>query len=287
MFGTMIYCLQEGDDSVTNSCVENYNLPKRKDMGLLPISSGEEQCAPNHSWGAGVRSHYLIHYVISGTGVFYCGPNKFTLEKGQVFVIFPGTVVKYQADASNPWHYAWVAMHGEEAAEIFRQAGVTLFQPVATVHEPATAIQLLRDMPTERSAEPERNLLFKARLYEFLSLLIPRKTRKEDGENAYLTSAQHYIKAHYNEDISVDQVAQHISISRKYLFAIFKKHLGISPKEYIMDYRIKRAKEFLEDPDIPIGNIAYSVGYRDPMTFSKMFRLKTGLSPSQYREAIR
>ena len=75
---------------------------------LVPVSIGEEQCVPNYCWGPGVRSHFIIHYVISGKGIFYCGPNKFTIQQGQIFVIFPGMIVKYQADANDPWHYTWI-----------------------------------------------------------------------------------------------------------------------------------------------------------------------------------
>ena len=107
----------------------------------------------------------------------------------------------------------------------------------------------------------------------------------EKSENVYLIAAKRYIKARYYKDITVDRVAAHVGISRKYLFAIFKKFLGISPKDYMIDYRMKRAAEFLKDKSISIGSIAYSVGYHDPLTFSKMFKQKMGLSPTQYRNS--
>ena len=269
-----------------NACNVNFEIPKRTTYSLVPMSSGEERCAPNHSWGAGVRAHYRIHYVISGTGVFYCGTNKFVLKKGQIFVIFPGTVVKYQADEKDPWHYAWVEFYGDEAAEIFERAKISIHSPTATLPSSADALSLLRDMPSERSADMGKNLKFSARLYELLSLILENDSNEEKSENIYLTTATRYIKAHYVEDITVNTVAEHIGISRKYLFAIFKNSLGVSPKDYIIDYRIKKAMEFLKDENISIGNIAYSVGYKDPLTFSKMFKLKTGLSPSEYRQKI-
>jgi AraC family transcriptional regulator of arabinose operon len=100
----------------------------------------------------------------------------------------------------------------------------------------------------------------------------------------YLTTATRYIKAHYTEDVTVDKVASYVGISRKYLFAIFKNTLNVSPKDYIINYRIEKACEFLKDFNVPIGNVAYSVGYKDPLTFSKMFKQKTGVSPTEYRK---
>jgi AraC family transcriptional regulator of arabinose operon len=268
---------------MVNFCTEENEVPRKSIHSLIPISSGEERCAPCHAWGAGVRRNYLIHYVISGKGIFYCGQQKIHLQKGQIFVIFPGTIVKYIADEKNPWHYAWVSFAGDEARELLSRLEITEMCPYLTLKNGAGALELLRDMPLERGADLCENLRFTARLYEFMSLLTESGESDTGAEKRYLTMATRYIKAHYFEGITVDGLASHIGISRKYLFAIFKKRLEISPKDYIVNYRIERAEEFLLNKDLSVGNVAYSVGYPDPLNFSRMFKLKTGMSPSEYR----
>ena len=271
---------------MNNNCIFTGDPPKKNRQPLTPVISGEQRCAPEHCWGAGVRSQYLIHYIIDGSGVFYCGPRKYTLQKGQIFVIYPDTIVKYQADKKDPWHYAWVAFYGDEAVSILSSAGISLKNPVLTLQNGDEVLEILRDMPRERGAELQSNLHFTARLYDFLSLLVTNIQQDQKRENIYYTAATRYIKAHYAEDITVDEVAAKVGISRKYLFAIFKNILGYSPKEYIIEYRMKRAKEFLSNPDLPVGNIAYSVGYKDPLTFSKIFKQRLGVSPSAYRKSL-
>lgn len=265
-------------------CAVEIEYTKKDPYALTPVCSGEEKCAPDHYWGAGVREMYLIHYVISGEGTLYCGPNKFHIQAGQVFVIFPGTIIKYQASSKNPWHYAWVGFYGDEAKEIFSQVGISAQNPVLSLKNGTSALALLRDMPAERGAELKQNLTFTANLYAFMSILTENANTNKNSENVYVTTAVKYIKAHYNEDITVDHLASHIGVGRKYLFAMFKRALNLSPKDYIIYYRIERAKDFLLDAQLPIGSIAYSVGYRDPLTFSKMFKLKTGMSPTEYRK---
>lgn len=260
------------------------NATKREKSLLYPLDSGEERCAPLHLWGAGVRQHYLVHYVISGKGVFYCGGREYNIRKGQIFVIFPWTVIKYQADANDPWHYTWINFSGDEAGEIFSQMGITPENPVFTMKNGVQALEVIRNMPRERSSDMRINLEFSARLYEFMSLLMENLRVVEKSEDIYLSAAKRYIKSHYFDDITVEEVAAHVGISRKYLFAIFKRTLGISPKDYIVDYRMKRAVEFLGDEGLSVGNIAYSVGYKDPLTFSKIFKLKMGVSPTEYRK---
>ena len=271
---------------MTNSCVSLVQLPQKTQHPLTPLYRGEEKCAPEHYWGPGVRAHYLIHYVIDGKGVFYCGPHKYTLRKGQIFVVYPDTIVKYQADKTDPWHYTWVSFYGDEAKLILKEAGITAANPVLTLQNGDEILEVLRSMPGVRGADLQSNLHFSARLYDFLSLLLHNAKPAQRCENEYYTAAKRYIKAHYAAEITVDGVAEQIGISRKYLFAIFKNVLGISPKEYIVGYRMKQAKEFLANPELPIGSIAYSVGYKDPLTFSKMFKQREGVSPTEYRETV-
>ncbi|MBQ8415993.1 MAG: AraC family transcriptional regulator [Clostridia bacterium] len=252
----------------------------------MPISCGEQRCTPNHSWGAGVRSYYLIHYVISGKGVFYCGTQKHVLHPGQIFVIFPGTVVKYVADAKEPWHYAWVAFDGDEGKEVLACAGITPLSPVMELLGGAEVLSCIRKMPRDCNADLRLGLEFTGRTYTFLSLLLQNERRETVSESSYLAGAVKYVKAYYHKELTVEELADHVGISRKYLFAIFKRGLGVSPKEYLTAYRMERAKELLSDPTISVGSVAYSVGYRDPLNFSKIFKQRTGVSPKEYRAAL-
>ena len=272
---------------MSNVCYSDYEIPQKTKHLLVPIASGEEQCAPLHSWGAGVRSHYLIHYVISGKGVFYCGTNKFHLKEGQIFVVFPDTIVKYVADESDPWHYIWVNFYGEESKNILQSIDISLKSPVKKVGNGTDLVEVLRRMPPVRTADISENLKFSGQLYEFMSLLVKDGSRAETKESDYFETATRYIRANYHEQITVESIAGYVGISRKYLYAIFKSALGISPKDYIINYRIEKAKEFLRNESLSVGSIAYSVGYDDSLNFSKMFKSKTGMSPREYRNALK
>jgi AraC-like DNA-binding protein len=222
---------------------------------------------------------------VSGKGYLHCEGKDFTIREGQIFVIFPWTVIKYEADLKTPWCYSWVNFYGSEAEEVFSRLGISPREPVYTVKNGAEIHEVMREMPFERGADIEKNLDFSARLYELMSLIIKNTEGADRGENLYLTAAKRYVRSHYFEDVTVEQIAAHVGISRKYLFAIFKSYLGVSPKDYIVSYRMKRAAELLENRDLRVGDVAYSVGYTDPLTFSKMFKLKMGVSPTEYRKS--
>ena len=83
------------------------------------------------------------------------------------------------------------------------------------------------------------------------------------------------------------RLAEHLEISRNYLSTLFQTILHTSPSEYLANFRLTRAKEQLTITALPIGTIASMCGYRDPLVFSKAFKLKTGMTPSQYRKTTR
>ena len=102
-------------------------------MDSIPLSvtcCGEEACAPSHGWGPAVRPYYLIHFVYSGRGTYYGPDGVHHLRAGQGFIIFPGEMSLYVADASDPWHYGWVGYSGEAASRLTGEAGLSLAAPV-------------------------------------------------------------------------------------------------------------------------------------------------------------
>ena len=83
--------------------IVNEHLP-----GLNPVQFGSERCAPSHAFGPAVRTHWLLHYVISGQGRFTREGETHPVHAGNIFVIPPYLETYYQADAQNPWHYVWI-----------------------------------------------------------------------------------------------------------------------------------------------------------------------------------
>ena len=92
-----------------------------------------------------------------------------------------------------------------------------------------------------------------------------------------------FIENNYHKIITINDIANHIGISRSYLTSIFKKRLDISPKEYLINFRLNKACGLLKTTNLSVSNIALKVGYNDPLTFSKIFKRSYNVSPSNYR----
>ena len=87
-----------------------------------------------------------------------------------------------------------------------------------------------------------------------------------------------------NPQLTPEELAKHIGIHRSYLTTIFKKRIGISPQEYLLQCRLRHACKLLSETNNPIQEIARNVGYDNPLTFSKIFKSYYGISPRTFRE---
>ena len=124
-------------------------------------------------------------------------------------------------------------------------------------------------------------------LYQFFSYLAKSPGVYHPGEqhteSQYVAKAIEFIKVNYQSPITVQQIADYVSLNRCYLSTLFQKNVHFSPQQFLKKYRITRAAELLADSDHLIRNIAYSCGYTNELAFTKAFRQVTGLSPSEYR----
>ena len=128
------------------------------------------------------------------------------------------------------------------------------------------------------------------RLLEFIGLAIEsyiESGKKEHKSRDYQTDsyveyAVNFFRVNY-ATATVSAVAKNIGIHRSYLTTIFKKKTGVSPQEYLLQCRMRRACILLSSTNNPIQAIAHNVGYDNPFTFSKIFKSYYGISPREYR----
>ena len=93
-----------------------------------------------------------------------------------------------------------------------------------------------------------------------------------------------YIQKHYAESLSTDSIAKAFFISKTQLYNLFKEISGTTVTDYIQEFRLSRAKDFLINSELPIEIIGQSVGYDNLSSFCRAFKRQTALSPIQYRK---
>jgi len=116
---------------------------------------------------------------------------------------------------------------------------------------------------------------------------ISARNQTNDGACALYDNVTSYIQDHYMDDLSVRELAERNGANENRLFYVFKKYAGMGPGDYLVRYRLNRAKELLITGDTTVGEIARSVGYNDPLYFSRIFKQRFGLPPSDLRAKFR
>ncbi|GMA62794.1 bifunctional transcriptional activator/DNA repair enzyme AdaA [Alicyclobacillus fastidiosus] len=92
-----------------------------------------------------------------------------------------------------------------------------------------------------------------------------------------------YIDAHHSEPLTLGIMANGLHINQYHLHHIFKRVVGVTPREYLLQKRIAQAKRLLDEREFSVTDIAASVGFVNAAHFSTVFRKQIGLSPSEYR----
>ena len=114
-----------------------------------------------------------------------------------------------------------------------------------------------------------------------------RATNAVNSENEIIRRAQQYISEHVREKLTVPLVARHVDVSPSYLTALFRKNLQISPGEYVRRIKLQESKQMIREDNMNFTEIAAALQYSTVHHFSRQFKDKFGITPTEYAKSVR
>ena len=221
-----------------------------------------------------------------------------SVADGQDLLLKQGDIVIY---GPGQWHmqYADIGVAPRYVTLTFDLAGFDI-TPLMNrkFTAPQQAVQLLQQMlrEQERMDQFSNEIIISQLTLLLLNLL--REARNPSGgklqtsnavhsENEIIRQAQIFISTHIREKLSVPLVARQVDVSPSYLTALFHKNLQISPGEYIRRIKLQESKQMIRENDLNFTEIAAALQYSTVHHFSRQFKEKFGITPTEYAKSVR
>jgi len=220
-----------------------------------------------------------------------------SVADGQDLVLNQGDMALYGPDQ---WHmqYADIDMAPRFITVSFDAEGIDLSGLInRKFQSPQKAIGLLKQMLAEKDHMDENSADMILALLTQLLITLQRSGSAQEkklqtshsinSENDIIRRAQQYISTHVREKLSVPLVADSVDVSPSYMTALFHKHLQISPGEYIRRIKLQESKQMIRDGNMNLTQIANVLQYSTIHHFSRQFKEKFGITPSEYARSVR
>lgn len=246
---------------------------------------GRQDCHDLHSWGPGIRTCYVLHYIIRGKGTFINGGKSYALTAGESFVIRPFDNIAYYPDEKEPWEYTWIEFNGEKYVSLLNRIDFARDNCIIGAVD-RERIMPLFDIINRISLGTQKNTvngMASAILGVYADMF---ENCAKSGENDCFDSARSLIENNFHKpDFDLSAVCGALGISRATLHRCFVRVCATPPGVYLAKYRLDRAKDFLER-GFSVKSTALSCGFSDSLYFSKVFKASVGISPGGYRKSI-
>lgn len=257
---------------------------------LYPLTFGYQPSAPGHlvHRKVGKRGCSFL-FVLKGKGTLELGGKTFSVKHNNAFIIPSFTGHTYEADSQNPWSTLWVRFEGGLEENYRKLLGATLDHPLLYLPNAVILFERYRALYASRKLfyqdldliELSNTLgLF---LTEAIKCIRPEGAHRLSNDEKIQKSIR-FMKDNMHRTCTLKELAATAGLSERHYSRAFHSITGVSPAYFLLDIKINEAILKLQSTDLPINLIAKSLGYEDPLYFSRFFHKTQGVSPSQYRQ---
>ncbi|MGZ8510857.1 MAG: helix-turn-helix domain-containing protein [Chitinophagaceae bacterium] len=246
----------------------------------------------HHHFSKHFHDHYVIELVVDGADSFYCSGKTYSAGKNQFAFINPGEVHTGNTVADTPLKYYSLYPGRKSMMEIATQLEIVLpddlqFQrPV--VSQPLLAEKFLT-LFHSFCLSPEDKFFQEEIFFDCMYALLKRTNHDDPSSSANKQDRRvqlliDYIRSHFQEEISLQQLASLVHLNPFHLLRVFKKIIGVSPYEYLLIIRSEHARQLLRS-GYKVQDAALEAGFYDTSHFNRVFRKIAGMSPKSFRSS--
>lgn len=254
-------------------------IPFHKDSHSIHTINFVFETKPQEYTGLKSEAVYKMYYVCAGQGYIHTSGRITPLTQGDVFFTFPAT--PFAIESKENFTYMYISFVGLRGNMIMESQNISksnfLFHDV-------NAVQEFWEKGVLASSKVIQLISESVLLYTF-SFLGDRLLSDSDKPKRHRSAdvIKKYLDDHFTDlDFSLEHMSRELSYNKKYISHVFKKQFGIGIIEYLNTVRIQNACTMIEQGFTSVMDIADRCGYLDAQYFSKIFKAKMGIVPTQY-----
>lgn len=233
---------------------------------------------------------FLIIYTVSGKGHLEYEGQTYTLTKGQCFYINCEEHHLYRADEKEDWEILWIHFNGGNALGYYKEFTRSGFH-IVDFQDNAYMEVTLRDIIARHQKKDSTTEPYVSHLIDGLLTELLMQTSAARTDDFVLPDFIKEIAREMDKDfrsrLSLSYFERKYHRSRFHISKEFKKYMGITVNEYLINARISYAKELLKYTDMPVGEIAFESGMNNVTHFINLFKSREEMTPLAYRKAWR
>lgn len=239
--------------------------------------------APPWRWELVMPDHYNFWYALSGAGEMRIDGERFEIRPGRAFLLFPGCRVEAGQNDRRPiTNFAAHFLFRNETGRLPRGALPFVAADVPSASE--FGVRVREITAAARQPGPLAAREVEAMVFLAIARVWRHQCRGGSALLQKLDTLLDEIDAAPGRFQRVEILLARMGVSTAHLRRLFMERVGMSPISYVTRRRTERAKELLAASPLSVKEIAHSLGYEDPLYFSRQFKRWCGLSPQHWRE---
>ncbi|SER26843.1 ABC-type Fe3+-hydroxamate transport system, substrate-binding protein [Gracilibacillus ureilyticus] len=223
-----------------------------------------------------LNNNYLLIYIPKGTGYIYINKERILVDKKELYLCKPQETYSIHLKSEVEVFLFTFIMESNYAESFNRKWHIDNFEKIESYCH-----QLIEmDHPMEFAEALKLQITFQELIYFMLSYRIA----PDQALEGKLLKVKKYMETHFNKQLQIEHLARMVQVSEHYFVQLFTGKFGYSPIKYLHLQRLKKAKKLLIHSELKLREIGQQIGINDEYYFSRWFKKKTGLSPSEYRK---
>jgi len=236
-----------------------------------------------------VLPEFQMIYITKGEGVFSCYDNTYQVKPGCVMLVLPGLKHAYRPLPETGWQEYWVGFKGGYFSCLLEEGRLSaehVFFETGLHDSILSFFYLIFD--EARTQRPLYQMKACAAILSLIAEVLTRERRREQPSyyEKVVAQAKCLMESNVYSAINLPNISEQLGISTSRLNEIFKTYTSMTPYQYYIHIKIHKAETLLEQEDIPVKEAAFRMGFEDQYYFSRLFKNKTGVSPSDWKKIV-